>query len=184
MSLKVRLTRHGAKKRPLYYIVVADARAPRDGRFIEKVGRYNPMLPSGHADRVIINEERIKYWLSVGAQPTDRVERFLGQKGLLAQKATPVNPIKSQPKKKAQDRLAAELERQEKAIAAEKEAQEAAKAAAEAPAPELEEAEGEQAPSEPVEELKAAEEAPAPTEEPSAPEALPTEEPKEEKSEG
>jgi small subunit ribosomal protein S16 len=135
MSLKLRLTRHGAKKRPLYYIVVADVRAPRDGRFIEKLGRYNPMLPSDHADRVIINEERVKYWLSVGAQPTDRVERFLGFKGIMPKKAISVNPIKSQPKKKTQERLAAEADRQAKAAAAEKEAQEAAKAAAEAPAP-------------------------------------------------
>ena len=135
MSLKIRLARHGAKKRPIYHIVVADVRAPRDGRYVEKVGRYNPMLPSDHAERVIINDDRVKYWLGVGAQPTDRVERFLGQKGLIAKKAISLNPVKSLPKKKAQDRMAAEVERQEKAAAAEREAKEAAKAAAEAPAP-------------------------------------------------
>ncbi len=81
MSLKIRLARGGAKKRPFYSIVVADARSPRDGRFIEKLGTYNPMLERGHADRVTLKEERLKHWLGVGAQPTDRVARFLGDAG-------------------------------------------------------------------------------------------------------
>ena len=75
MSLKIRLARGGAKKRPFYSIVVADSRSPRDGRFIEKLGTYNPMLERGHADRVTLKEERIQHWLGVGAQPTDRVAR-------------------------------------------------------------------------------------------------------------
>src|SRR5436189_183964 len=82
MSLKIRLARGGAKKRPFYSIVVADARSPRDGRFIEKLGTYNPMLERGHADRVTLKEERIKHWLGVGAQPSDRVARFLGEAGV------------------------------------------------------------------------------------------------------
>lgn len=131
MSLKIRLARHGAKKRPFYHIVVADARAPRDGRFIEKLGRYNPMLPADHLERIVLNEDRIKYWLGVGAQPTDRVERFLGKAGIRPAKAIVVSSIKSQPKKKAQERMAAEAERQAKAA----EEAKAAKAAAEAPAP-------------------------------------------------
>lgn len=82
MSLKIRLSRAGAKKRPYYHIVVADSRSPRDGRFIEKVGAYNPMLPSDHADRIRLDGERIQHWLSNGAQATDRVARFLGNAGL------------------------------------------------------------------------------------------------------
>src|SRR5579864_5775145 len=87
MSLKIRLARGGAKKRPFYAIVVADARSPRDGRFIEKLGTYNPMLEKGHADRVTLKEERLKHWLGVGAQPTDRVARFLGDAGLVEERA-------------------------------------------------------------------------------------------------
>lgn len=82
MSLKICLSRAGAKKRPYYHIVVADSRSPRDGRFIEKVGAYNPMLPSDHADRIRLDGERIQHWLSNGAQATDRVARFLGNAGL------------------------------------------------------------------------------------------------------
>ena len=78
MSLKIRLARGGAKKRPYYQIVVANVRSPRDGRFVEKVGSYNPMLPQDSQDRIRLNTDRIQYWLSVGAQPTDRVARFLG----------------------------------------------------------------------------------------------------------
>ena len=79
MALKIRLSRGGAKKRPFYRIVVADARSPRDGRFIERVGTYNPMVAKDSDDRVVLKEERIKYWLSQGAKPSDRVARFLGQ---------------------------------------------------------------------------------------------------------
>lgn len=105
MALKIRLARGGAKKRPFYRIVVADARSPRDGRFVEKVGTYNPMLPQDHADRINLNAERIKHWLSVGAQPTDRVERFLSQANLVTAFAINESPKKSTPKAKAQERL-------------------------------------------------------------------------------
>ncbi|NVN12953.1 MULTISPECIES: 30S ribosomal protein S16 [Nguyenibacter] len=107
MSLKIRLARAGAKKRPYYHIVVADSRSPRDGRFIEKVGAYNPMLPSDHADRVRLVNERIAHWLSQGALPTDRVARFLGNAGLAPKPAYNEQPKKSAPKKRAQERAAA-----------------------------------------------------------------------------
>jgi small subunit ribosomal protein S16 len=104
MSLKIRLARGGAKKRPFYSIVVADARSPRDGRFIEKLGTYNPMLERGHNDRVTLKEERIRHWLGVGAQPTERVARFLGDAGLADKPAVRETPAKSAPKAKAQAR--------------------------------------------------------------------------------
>ena len=104
MSLKIRLARGGAKKRPYYSIVVADSRSPRDGRFIEKLGTYNPMLDRGHADRITLKEERIKHWLGVGAQPSDRVARFLGDAGLVEKRAVRETPSKSTPKAKAQAR--------------------------------------------------------------------------------
>src|SRR5215210_7158587 len=104
MSLKIRLARGGAKKRPFYSIVVADARSPRDGRVIEKLGTYNPMLERGHTDRVTLKEERIRHWLGVGAQPTDRVARFLGDAGLVEKPAVKETPVKSTPKAKAQAR--------------------------------------------------------------------------------
>ncbi len=104
MSLKIRLARGGAKKRPFYSIVVADARSPRDGRFIEKLGTYNPMLERGHADRVTLKEERIRHWLGVGAQPTERVARFFGDAGLVSTPEIRETPAKSAPKAKAQAR--------------------------------------------------------------------------------
>lgn len=107
MSLKIRLARGGAKKRPFFSIVVADARSPRDGRFIEKLGTYNPMLERGHADRVTLKEERIRHWLGVGAQPTERVARFLGDAGLVEAPPRRETPVKSQPKAKAQARTKA-----------------------------------------------------------------------------
>jgi small subunit ribosomal protein S16 len=107
MALKIRLARAGAKKRPYYHIVVADSRSPRDGRFIEKVGSYNPMLPSDHADRVRLEGERIAHWLSHGAQATDRVAKFLGHAGLAPMPVFPEQPKQSLPKKKAQERAAA-----------------------------------------------------------------------------
>lgn len=110
MALKIRLARGGAKKHPFYQIVVADARAPRDGRFVEKVGTYNPMVPQEHQDRIRLKEDRIKHWLSVGAQPTDRVALFLGKAKLIEMPAIRVTPIKSAPKAKAQERLKAEEE--------------------------------------------------------------------------
>ena len=108
MSLKIRLTRGGAKKRPFYSIVVADARSPRDGRFIERVGTYNPMLAKDHAERLVLKEERVKHWLGVGAQPTERVARFFGDAGLVAKPEVRETPKKSAPKAKAQERLKAE----------------------------------------------------------------------------
>ncbi len=107
MSLKIRLARAGAKKRPYYHIVVADSRSPRDGRFLEKVGSYNPMLPAEHADRVRLQDERIKHWMSQGALATDRVARFLGRAGLAPMPAYREQPIKSAPGKKAQERAKA-----------------------------------------------------------------------------
>jgi len=115
MALKIRLARGGAKKRPFYRIVVAEASSPRDGRFVEKVGTYNPLLPHDHAERIVLNTERIKHWLSVGAKPSDRVELFLGNAGLVEKKARAADPKKSAPKKRAQERLKAEQEAHEAA---------------------------------------------------------------------
>ncbi len=105
MSLKIRLSRGGAKKRPFYKIVLADSRSPRDGKFIEKLGTYNPMLPSDHAERLVLKEERIKHWLSVGAQPTDRVAKFFSDAGYMAPRPRAEQTKKPQPKAKAQERL-------------------------------------------------------------------------------
>jgi small subunit ribosomal protein S16 len=124
MALKMRLARGGAKRRPFYRIVVADSRAPRDGNFIEKIGTYNPMLPRDREDRVVLDPERVKYWLEKGVQPTDRVLRFLDAAGL-ANRPARNNPKKAEPGAKAKER---EQERLDKA--------EAAKAEAEAPAEE------------------------------------------------
>ena len=110
MSLKIRLARGGAKKRPFYSIVIADSRSPRDGRFIERVGTYNPMLDRSHADRITLKTERIQHWLGVGALPTDRVARFLGDAGLIEKPPIPDNPIKSKPKARAQERAKAAAE--------------------------------------------------------------------------
>ena len=104
MALKIRLTRGGTKKRPFYSIVVADARSPRDGRFIEKLGTYNPMLDKGHADRVVLKPERVQHWLKVGALPSERVQRFLGDAGLAPKPAIRERPKKSAPRAKAQER--------------------------------------------------------------------------------
>ncbi|MFN3498903.1 MAG: 30S ribosomal protein S16 [Pannonibacter indicus] len=121
MATKIRLARGGAKKRPYYRIVVADVRAPRDGRFIEKVGSYNPMVAKDSAERVVLDIDRVKHWLANGATPTDRVARFLDEAGLL-KRAARNNPKKAEMGKKAA----------EKAAAAKKKAEEAAAAAAEA----------------------------------------------------
>ena len=107
LGLKIRLARAGAKKRPYYHIVVADSRSPRDGRFIEKLGSYNPMLPADHAERVRLQDERITHWLGEGALPTDRVARFLGRAGLAPMPAYREQPVQSAPKKKAQERAKA-----------------------------------------------------------------------------
>jgi small subunit ribosomal protein S16 len=106
MSLKIRLTRAGAKKRPYYRIVIADSRSPRDGRFIEKVGTYDPMKPKDSPDRVKLETEKVQAWLAKGAQPTDRVLRFLDAAGLM-KRAPRNNPQKAEPGKKAQERAAA-----------------------------------------------------------------------------
>ena len=116
MSLKLRLARAGAKKRPFYRIVVADSRSPRDGRFIEVVGTWNPILPKGDEKRVTLNVDRIKHWQSVGAQPTDRVLRFLDAAGL-AKRDARSNPEKAKPGKKAQERAALLAKAQEEAAA-------------------------------------------------------------------
>lgn len=110
MAVKLRLSRGGAKKRPYYYIVAAQASSPRDGRYIEQVGTYNPMLQRDNPDRVKLNVERCKHWLSVGAQPTDRVARLLDAAGLAKREATS-NPEKGKPKKKRLEREAAEAEK-------------------------------------------------------------------------
>lgn len=148
MALKIRLARGGSKKRPYYHIVVADVRAPRDGRFIERLGAWNPMLPKD-GERVTLNEERIKHWMGQGAQPTDRVLRFLDEAGL-AKRPARNNPNKAKPGKKAQERLDEAAAKEEEAKAAAAEAEEAAKAEAEAPAEEapVEEAAAEEAPAE------------------------------------
>jgi small subunit ribosomal protein S16 len=106
MGLKIRLARAGAKKRPYYHIVVADSRSPRDGRFIERLGSYNPMLPAEHADRIRLLDARITHWLSQGALATDRVARFLGKAGLAPMPTFRPQPQQSAPKKKAQERAA------------------------------------------------------------------------------
>jgi len=131
MSLRIRLARGGAKKRPYYRIVVADARMPRDGRYVEKVGTYNPMLAKDDPNRINLLEDRIRHWLSVGAQPSDRVARFLGTAEIAAKPAIPSQTKQHLPKAKAQERL--------------KEAEEAATAAAEAAAAPAEEAPAEEA---------------------------------------
>ncbi|MEP2104065.1 MAG: 30S ribosomal protein S16 [Parasphingorhabdus sp.] len=179
MSVAMRMARGGSKKRPYYKIVIADIRAPRDGKFIERIGSYNPLLAKDDEKRVILDLDRAKHWLSVGAQPSDRVSRFLDAAGLMKREARN-NPNKAKPGEKATERLE---EKAEKAAAAE----EAAKEAAAAPA---EEAPVEEAAAEtPAEETPAAEEAAeAPAEEVKAEEA-PAEEAKaeeatEEKSEG
>ncbi|MBB6465907.1 30S ribosomal protein S16 [Aminobacter carboxidus] len=116
MSLKIRLARAGSKKRPYYHIVIADARSPRDGRFIEAIGAWNPLLPKD-GDRVKIDGDRVKHWLANGALPTDRVARFLDEAGLV-KRETRSNPTKGEPGKKAQERLAALKKAQDDAAAA------------------------------------------------------------------
>lgn len=160
MSLKIRLSRGGAKKRPYYRIVVADSRSPRDGRFIERIGSYNPMLPRD-AERVQLDMEKVKAWLAKGAKPTDRVGRFIHQLDADAYAwEHGNNPKKAEPGQKAKEQLAERAEKEEAKKAA---AEEAKKAAAEAPA--AEEAPAEEAVAEaPAEDAAAeapAEEAPA-----------------------
>lgn len=138
MSVSLRLSRGGSKKRPYYKVVVANSRAPRDGKYLEQVGTYNPLLAKDDANRVRLVEDRVRYWLGVGAQPTDRVARMLDKAGIKERAAT-VNPQKGEPGQKAKDRAEEKAEKL-------REAEEAAAAAAAAPA---------------VEEAAAVEEAPA-----------------------
>lgn len=133
MSLKIRMARGGAKKRPFYRIVVADSRMPRDGRFIEKIGHHNPMVPKGHPDRVVIDLDRVKHWMERGAKPSDRIARFLDDAGIV-NRTYNEQPQKSAPGEKAKERLEAKEEK--------------AKAAAEAAAAPAEEAPAEEAPAE------------------------------------
>ncbi|MBT3884645.1 MAG: 30S ribosomal protein S16 [Rhodospirillaceae bacterium] len=182
MAIRIRLSRGGAKKRPYYRIVVADSRSPRDGRFIERLGTYNPMVPKDHPERLVLKEDRIRHWLGHGAKPTDRVARFLGAANIIELPERREQTKQNLPRAKTLERM--------------KEAEEAAKAAAEAPAEEpIEEAVAEEAPAEeapaeeavadeaPAEEAPAeeagAEEAPAEDEAP-AEEAAPEEAPAEE----
>ena len=142
MALKIRLSRGGAKKRPFYRVVVADSRKPRDGRFIERLGSYNPMVPKDHPERFKIDEDRVKHWMGVGALPTNRVAQYLSGLGLAEKPAIPAQTKKDKPRAKTLERL--------------KEQEEKAAAAAEAPAEEAPAAEA------PAEEAPAAE---APAEE-------------------
>ncbi len=128
MSVRIRLSRGGSKKRPFYKVVAADQRAPRDGRFIERLGSYNPMLPKDHEERFIIDVERVKYWLSKGAQPTERLEKLLSNLGLVNAPALREQPKKAAPKAKALERI---KEKEEKAKAAAAAAAEAEASSAE-----------------------------------------------------
>jgi small subunit ribosomal protein S16 len=134
MSLKIRLARAGAKKRPYYRIVVADSRCPRDGRYIEKIGTYDPLLPKDSGERVKLVEERVKHWLGVGAQPTDRVLRFLDVAGMRT-RAARMNPTKGEPGKKRLEREEAKKTAAEEKVKAAAEAKKAAAEAAAAPPP-------------------------------------------------
>jgi small subunit ribosomal protein S16 len=174
MSVAIRLSRGGSKKRPYYKVVVSNSRAPRDGKYLEQVGTYNPLLAKDDENRVRLIEDRVRYWLGVGAQPTDRVARMLDKAGIKERAATN-NPSKGEPGQKAKDRV------EDKAKKAE-EAAEAAAAAAAAPVVEevVEEVAAEEAPAAEVaaEEAPAAEEVveAAPAEEAPAAEAAPAEE--------
>ena len=183
MALKIRMSRGGSKKRPFYRIVVADSRMPRDGRYIEKLGTYNPLLPKDGGERVVLDADRAKHWLEQGAKPSDRVSRFLQDVGLWKREERN-NPNKGKPGQKALERIEAQKEAEEAAkLAAEEAAAAEAEAKAEAEA-EAEAAPAEEAPAEeaPAEEA-AAEEAPAeeaPAEEAPAEEAPAEEAPAEE----
>ena len=160
MALKIRLARGGAKKRPFYRIVVAEASAPRDGRYVERVGTYNPMVPKDHEQRLTLNGERISFWMSKGAQPTERVHKMLASVGLMAAPVLRDQPKKSAPGKKRAEREAAAAEAAAAEAAAEAAAAEAAPAEDAADAP-VEDTPAEDTPAEdtPAEETSA--EAPA-----------------------
>jgi small subunit ribosomal protein S16 len=168
MAVSIRLSRGGAKKRPYYRIVVSDTRSPRDGKYLEQIGTYNPLLAKDNPERVKLNEDRARYWIGVGAKPTDRVLRFLDAAGVMERSARN-NPNKGKPGEKAVERAEEKAAKAAEAEEAAKAAEEEAKAAAEAPVEEApaEEAPAEEAPAEeaaaeaPAEEAAAAEEAPA-----------------------
>ncbi len=146
MALRIRMARGGAKKRPYYRIVVADSRSPRDGRFVEKIGTYNPLLANDDPNRLKLDADRAKYWLGHGATPSERVAKFLGTIGVIERPANRVRPTKSLPKAKAQERAAAA----EAAAASPEEAPAEEASAEEVPAEEAraEEADGEEKPKE------------------------------------
>ena len=166
MALAIRLSRGGRKAKPFYRIVVADKRMPRDGRYIEKLGTYNPLLDDQNEQRVQLVEERIKYWLSQGAKPSERVAIFLGKAGLIDMPAQPVRPNKSKPGEKAQQLIADKEEKRAAAAEAAKAAEEEAKAAAEA-----EKAAAAEAAAAPAQEAPAEEAAPEAAEAPAEEEA-------------
>ena len=176
MALAMRLSKGGRKNRPFYRIVVADKRMPRDGRYIERLGTYNPLLSKDDEKRVNLNEERIKHWLGEGAQPSYRVAVFLGKAGIAPMPATPNNPNKGKPSEKTKLRISDKEEKLKNKAEADKtaaiEAKEAEKAAKEAAAA-AESAPAEEAP---------APEADAPAEEPKAEDAAPAEEVKAEEA--
>jgi len=182
MAIALRLSRGGAKKRPYYRIVAADSRSPRDGKYLEQIGTYNPLLAKDDDNRVKLNEDRARYWLGVGAQPSDRVLRFLDAAGIM-ERAPRNNPQKAEPGEKAKERAEEKAEKakdaEEAAKAAEEEAKAEEAATEEAAAEEAsaEEAAAEEAPAEEA----AAEETPA--EEAPAEEAPAEEAAEEEKSE-
>ena len=167
MAVSIRLSRGGAKKRPYYRIVVADSRASRDGKYLEQIGTYNPLLPKDSGERVKLNEDRARYWIGVGAQATDRVARFLDAAGV-KERAARNNPKKAEPGEKAKERAEEKASKAAEAEEANKAAEEEAAAAAAAP---TEEAPAEETPAE-----EAAAEAPA--------EEAAAEEASEEKAEG
>lgn len=170
MAINIRLSRGGSKKRPYYRIVVADVRSPRDGKYLEQIGTYNPLLAKDDAKRVTLNEDRARYWLGVGAQATDRVARFLDVAGI-RERAARNNPNKGEPGKAAKDRAEEKAAKAAEAEEARLAAEEEAKAAAAAPAP--------------VEEAPVAEEAPAAEEAAAeAPAEAPAEAAAEEQAEG
>jgi len=152
MSVSLRLSRGGSKKRPYYKVVVANSRSPRDGAYLEQVGTYNPLLAKDDANRVRLVEDRVRYWLGVGAQPTDRVARMLDKAGIKERTATN-NPNKGEPGKKAKERAEERAAKLAEAEEVKREAEEAAAAAAAAPAeePAAEEAPAEEAAAEQAE---------------------------------
>ena len=180
MSLKIRLSRGGAKKRPFYRIVVADSRSPRDGRFIEKIGTYDPMVAKDHPDRLRLDKDRAQHWLSVGAKPSDRVSRFLADAELMGARVLPKQTKKDQPRAKTLERREAAAAKAAEASASKEEAS-VEETPAEAPAAEevSEQAPAEETPAEAPAAEEGSEQTPAeePAAEETAAEATPAEKP-------